>query len=105
MFQKNYLKRLYEIDNAIEMLKLERKKLISIIEVNKIEQHGQFKLIRNSFDIRKINLEKYKSLVSKEIFDQSIGVSIHTAEKYLTQDQIKAISFPKPIRKLKVIKV
>jgi hypothetical protein len=104
MFQTNYLKRLYNIDKAIALLKAEKKSLLEVIDHEQIIDQGSYHLVKSFNDIRKVDLEKYKKIVSQEVYDKSIGVSISTAEKHLSATQLKEITYFNSTKKLKVIK-
>jgi hypothetical protein len=104
MFEKNYLKQLYEIDKKLIEFKKERIKLLTYIKFKDIQKQGRFSLITSKNDLRKIDINLYKKSVTPKQFQDSIGVSVKMAEKYLSSEQIKDVVYYVSTNKLVVVK-
>lgn len=102
---KNYLKRLYKLDKKISFLKEERKNVMEIINQNDIKSQGSYLLKRDSYEVRKVNVEKFKAIVSQEQFNESIIVPVCTAEKVLSGNDLEGICSRSKAYKIYVIKV
>ena len=104
MFETNYLKQLYEIDKKLTNLKKERIRLLTYIKFKEIQKQGMYSLVKSTNDIRKIDLNKYKKVVTPRQFQESIGVSVKMAEKYLSAEQIKDVVYYVSTNKLVVVR-
>ncbi|HRZ18699.1 MAG TPA: hypothetical protein P5136_01465 [Methanofastidiosum sp.] len=100
----NYLKKIYKIDKQLACLKSKRKELMDIVEYNKIEQQGRYKLIVNIFKVRHINVEKYRELVTVQQFKDSIIIPVKTAEKYLSSTQIEQVVYRDDVYNMFIVK-
>lgn len=100
----NKLKRLYEIDKLLYQLKAEKKEIMEVIDLQEIKQQGKYILIREPFQTRTINVDKYKELVPEDVFNKSIIVPVQTAEKYLPYDTLEKICTRKTNYKIFVVK-
>jgi hypothetical protein len=85
-------------------LKAERKELLSIIEHNKIETQGNYRLIKENRESRSIKVEEYRKLVSEEDFLKSIVVPVKNAVKYISEKEAMGITYKKHDQNVYVIK-
>lgn len=91
LLKRNYLKDLYNVDEAISILKGQKKELLNVIKQDNITQQGKYSYVDNNYTLRRVIVSKFKSLVTAEQFEQSIVVPLERAEKYLTSVQMKEV--------------
>ena len=91
MFKRNYLKELYNVDEDISELKARKKELLTIIKQDGITEQGKYVYTETFYSIRRVVIEKFRQLVTKEQFEQSIVVPLEKAEKFITSDDMKKI--------------
>jgi len=98
------LKRLYTIDKMLIQLKAEKKELLEVIEHNKIEKQGRYRLIKENRESRAVKVEEYKKLVTEEDFLKSIIVPVKTAVKYIAEKDVMHITYKKHDQNVYVVK-
>jgi hypothetical protein len=91
----NQLRKLYKIDKMLIKLKAERKELLEVIEHNKIETQGHYRLVKDGRESRAIKIEEYKKIVSEEEFLRSAIVPVKNALKYLSEKDLSKVSYKK----------
>jgi hypothetical protein len=98
------LKRLYNVDKQLKKLKSEKKELLRVIHDYSISRQGRYILVNDAFNVRIVDIEKYRKAVTEEEFNQSIIIPIRNAEKYLTADELLRVIRTKRVDNIYVIK-